>query len=207
MYIVARSRRINQARGRAALGAAVEAGGRGSELIGLPVFTWTSVFSADGPAVSWTARVEHLADAIAADDAMGADDGFAQWAEGIDELFEGPTSDQISQVVHNAPDGPPKNYVQVTRAQCANGSLTEGMAVAVEIADAATQITGVSLMVVVPVSGAYGAVGWISSVDDLAEVEAASAALAADVDWLKLVDRAGHAFAPGASSSMLRRIG
>ena len=132
--------------------------------------------------------------------------GFAQWVEGTDELFEGPTVDLISQVVHNAPDGPPKSYVQVTTAQCANGSLTEGMAVAVELADAATQLTGVPLMVVVPVTGAYGGVGWISSVDDLAEVESASAALAADVDWLKLVDRAGHAFAPGASSSMLRRI-
>ena len=39
------------------------------------------------------------------------------------------------------------------------------------------------------------------------EAEAANAALAADHDWLKLVDRAGHAFAPGTSTDMLRRIG
>ena len=58
-----------------------------------------------------------------------------------------------------------------------------------------------------PVVGDYGAVGWITSVDDLAEVEAANAAMSADEDFLKLVDRAGHAFTPGASSMMLRRIG
>lgn len=207
MYIVARSRRINQAMARVAVAAAVEAGTRGSEIIGLPVFVWSSVFSADGPAVSWTARVEHLADAIALDDTLFADEGFAQWVEDNDGLFVGPTSDLISQVVSGAPTGPPKGYVQATRAVCANGSLGEGMGLGAEVAETATRITGVPVMFVTPVAGAYGAVGWISSVDDLADVEAANAALAADDDWLKLVDRAGHAFAPGTSSMMLRRIG
>jgi hypothetical protein len=173
----------------------------------MPVFVWSSIFSTEGPAVSWSARFEHLADTIAADDALFADEGFAQWVEDNDGLFVGPTSDNVSQVLHGAPTGPPKGYVQATQAVCTNGSFGEAMGLGVELAELATRLTGISTMFVTAVAGAYGTVGWISSVDDLAEVEAANAALSADDEWLKLVDRAGHAFAPGVSSIMLRRIG
>ena len=59
MYIVGRSRAINQAKGRAAAAAAVEAGPRATQIIGMPVFVWSSVFSSSGPTVSWSTRVEH----------------------------------------------------------------------------------------------------------------------------------------------------
>ncbi len=206
MYIATRARRINQARGRAAIAAAVEAGARASAVTGREVFVWSSIFSAEGPTVSWSVRVEHLADAIAADDALFADEGFAQWVEDNDGLFAGPSSDLISQVVHGAPTGPPKTYVQATRAVCANGSIGEAMGIGVELAEAATRITGVPVMFATAVTGTYAAVGWLSSVDELAEVEAANASLVADEEWLKLIDRAGHAFAPGTSSSILRRL-
>ena len=207
MYIFARSRAINPANGRAAHAVAVEAGVRASDLSGIPIFVWSTIFSANGPAVFWSARLDHLADALAADDTIFGDEGFAQWAEDNDALFLGSPSDVISQVVHGAPTGPPKSYVQLTQAVLANGSGSEGMGFAIEFAETATRITGVDAMVVTPVTGPYGAVGWISTVDDLAEVEAANAALAASDEWLKLVDRGGHAFAPGATTSMARRIG
>ena len=207
MYIVSRRRGINQAKGRAAVATAVEAGARAGELLGMPVFVWSSIFSIDGAAVSWSARVEHLADAVAIDDTLFADDGFAQWAEDNDGMFVGPTADSIWQVVHGAPSGPPKQHLQATRAVCGNGTVSDAMALGVELADAAAGITGVPVMFVAGVTGAYGAVGWLSGVDDLADAEAANAALSADHDWLKLVDRAGHAFAPGTSTDMLRRIG
>ena len=132
MYIVGRSRHINQAKARAAAASAIEAGSRASEIIDMPVFVWASVFSADGPATTWSVRVEHLADAVALDDKLFADDGFAQWVEDNDELYVGPTSDVISQVVHGVPTGPPKGYVQITRAICANGSIGEAMGVGIE---------------------------------------------------------------------------
>jgi hypothetical protein len=207
MYIVSRRRGINQARGRAAAATAVEAGARASELLDMPVFVWSSLFSINGAAIVWSARVEHLADAVAIDDNLFADDDFAQWVEENDGLFLGPSADSIWQVVHGAPSGPPKQYLQATRAVCGNGTASDAMALGVELADAAAGITGVPVMFVSGVTGDYGAVGWLSGVDDLAEAEAANAALAADHDWLKLVDRAGHAFAPGTSSDMLRRIG
>ena len=63
------------------------------------------------------------------------------------------------------------------------------------------------VMFVAPVVGDYGAVGWMVTADDLAELETANAALSTDQEWVKLVDRAGHVFTPGTSSILLRRIG
>jgi hypothetical protein len=207
MYIVSRRRGINPARGRAAVAAAIEAGSRASDKLGMPVFVWSSLFSSAGGEVSWSCRVDHLADAVAIDDTLFADDDFAQWAEDNDGLFVGPAADGIWQVLHAAPTGPPKQYLQATSAVCANGSMSEGMAVGVEVAEAVGSITGIPVMFLSSVTGVFGAVGWLSTVDDLADAEAADAKLAADNDWLKLLDRAGHVYAPGTASAMMRRIG
>ncbi|HEU4841627.1 MAG TPA: hypothetical protein VFT09_09300, partial [Ilumatobacteraceae bacterium] len=164
MYIVSRRRGINQARGRDALATAVEAGARAGEMLGMPVFVWSSLFSIEGAAVAWSARVEHLADAVAIDDTLFADDDFAGWVEENDGLFVGSNADSIWQVVHGAPTGPPKQYLQATRAVCGNGTVSDAMALGVELAEAAAGITGVPVMFVTGVTGAYGAVGWLSGV-------------------------------------------
>ena len=41
MYIVGRSRHINQAKGRAAVAAVVEAGSRASQILGMPISVWS----------------------------------------------------------------------------------------------------------------------------------------------------------------------
>ena len=80
------------------------------------------------------------------------------------------------------------------------------MGIGVELAETAARTTGMPVMFLTSVVGDYGGVGWMVTADDLGEVETANAALAADQDWLKLVDRA-EGFTPGTSSIMLRRIG
>jgi hypothetical protein len=62
-------------------------------------------------------------------------------------------------------------------------------------------------MFVAAVTGPYGAVGWLTSVPDLGAIEAANETLSTNEEWLKLIDRAGHAYQPGVTSSILRRIG
>ena len=109
--------------------------------------------------------------------------------------------------MYGEPTGPPKTYVESTRAVAANGYVTEAMGLGVEIAETAARITGIPVMFVSLVTGTFGGVGWISSVDDLAEIEAANAALVSSDEWLKLVDRVGHAFNPGVTTTILRRLG
>jgi hypothetical protein len=96
--------------------------------------------------------------------------------------------------------------VQVARAICANGAMSEAMGFGVEIADVASRITGLQTIFGATITGAYGGVAWLTGAPDLAAVETANAALAADDEWRKVVDRAGHAFLPGVTTSLLRRL-
>jgi hypothetical protein len=207
MYLFGRSRRVNPAHTRAAFGVAVEAGSRASGIIGRPVFTWTSVLSAELGTVMWTARFDHLDELTAADDAVMADNEFGDWVEQNDSLFSGHTEDVVSQVIHNPPTGEPGAYVSIARGVAANGSLSEAMAMGIEIADTASRITGQQTMFVAAVTGPYGGVAWLTSVPDLGAIEAANETLSTNEEWLKLIDRAGHAYQPGVTSSILRRIG
>jgi hypothetical protein len=206
MYLFARSRRVNPAQARAAFTVAVEGGGRAAEIIGRPVFTWASVLSANLGTVLWTARFDHLEEIMAADDATMADSAFGDFVEQNDSLFSGDTGDTVSQVIHNPPTGEPGAYVSITTAVAAHGSLSEAMAMGVELADTASRITGLPPMFVAAVTGPYGGFGWLTSAPDLGAIEAAEGALAGNEEWLKLVDRAGHAYQPGVTTSILRRL-
>ena len=206
MYLVGRSRVVNPATPGAAVAAAIEVGQRASQIIERPVYTWSTIFGPEPLTVMWSARVEHLADIVAADDALAADEAFNEWAEERNGLFAGPLVGVVSQVVHGAPTSEPKQFLAVTRAVAANGALGEAMAVGVELAEAFTRLTGHETMFTTPVTGEYGSVAWIVGAGDLAEVEADNATLAASDEWLKLVDRAGHCYAPGATTSMMRRL-
>lgn len=206
MYIVGRSRVVSSATPGAAVAAAIEAGQRAGQIIERPVFTWSTLFGPEPLTVSWSARVEHLVEIVAADDALAADEAFVAWADARNELYASPLVGVVSQVVHGAPTSEPKPYIGVTRATAANGALGEAMATGVEIAETITRLTSNEAMFVSSVTGDYGGVGWIIGADTLDDVEAANATLGASDEWLKLVDRAGHCYAPGAATTLMRRL-
>jgi hypothetical protein len=206
MYLFARRRRINPAQGRAAVGMALEAATRARDATGLTVWVWSPVLSSEIGTMVWSARVEHLAELEAADDKLMSSTEFGDWIEQNDGLFTGPLEDSVLQVLHGAPSDQPGAYVQVTRAICVNGSMTEAMGLGGEIAEVVSRITGLQTIFGANVTGVYGGVAWLTGVPDLAAVEAANASMAADDEFAKLVDRAGHAFQPGVTSSLLRRL-
>jgi hypothetical protein len=205
MYLFARRRRINPARGRAAVGVALEGATRVREATGLTVWVWSPVLSAEFGTMVWSTRVEHLAELEAADDKLMSSE-FGDWIEQNDGMFTGPTEDSVLQVLHGTPSDQPGAYVQVARAVCANGAMSEAMGFGTEIAEAASRITGLQTMFGSSVTGPFGGVAWLTGVADLGAVEAANAALAADDEWRKLMDRAGHAFQAGVTTSLLRRL-
>jgi hypothetical protein len=206
MYIFARNRRLNPGSMRAGVAAAVEGGSKASELIGAPIFVWASVLSPTTGTAMWSMRVDHLDELMAHADTLSASDEFDHWLSSTDGLFDGPFSDVVSEVLHGIPTGPPAAYINVVTGTCANGSIGEGMVLGVDIAEMATTITGNATMFLSSLFGDFGAVGWLTGLPDLAALEADNAALASDPEWVKLVDRAGHAFAPGVTSSLLRRL-
>lgn len=206
MYIFARSRSLNPGTFRAGLAAAVEGGSKASALIGQPVFVWASVLSPTVGTVVWSMRVDDLDALIGLGDTIAADDGFDEWARSSDELFSGPFTDGVSEVVSGAPTGPPEAYLSVVTGTCANGSIAEGMAIGVEIAEMATRISGHETMFAAAMAGAYGSVTWVTGVPDLNTLANSNQKLSSDPEWLKLVDRAGHAYAQGVTGSILRRL-
>jgi hypothetical protein len=54
--------------------AAIEAGQRADVMIERPVYTRDTIVGWEPVMVVWSARVEHLAEVVAADDALAADD-------------------------------------------------------------------------------------------------------------------------------------
>jgi hypothetical protein len=206
MYFFARRRRINPGQARAAGGMALEAATRVREMTGLTVWVWNPVFSADFGTMVWTARVERLAELEAADDKLMASTEWGDWIEQTDSMFQGGIEDSVLQVLHGTPSDQPGAYVQVASAVCANGAMTEAMGFGVEIADTASRITGLQTVFGAGLTGVYGRVAWLTGAPDLDAVEAANGALAADDEWRKLIDRAGHAFQPAPMSTLLRRL-
>ena len=206
MYLIGRSRVVNPATPGAAVAAAIEAGQRASQIVERPVYTWCTVFGPDPLTVMWSARVEHLGEVVAADDALAADDEFNAWVDERNDLFASPLIGVVSHVVHGAPTTEPKAFLNVTRAVAANGVLGDAMAVGVELAETLTRLTGHEAIFATSVTGDYGGVAWLVGFDDLDQMEALDATLASSDEWVKLVDRAGHCYQPGVIATLLRRL-
>ena len=136
----------------------------------------------------------------------------ADWATRICEAGTkvGGVDDGLLQVVSGEPEpGADNQYVTGVAAVCAGGNIERAMTAGVELAEAATKVTGRPTMFVRSVTGPYGGVGWLTGHGTIADVEAGQDAMAADPGWLKLVDSTGGAFVEDASitvSTLYRKI-
>ena len=99
MYLFSRTRRINTARGRAAMAKSVEIAARVSEISGYTISAWTTVFSPDFGTVRWTCRVEHLAELESINDKLAVSEDFGNLVEEADHLYSGPLEDSLVQLI------------------------------------------------------------------------------------------------------------
>ena len=175
---------------------------------GLDIHAWGATLSPELGTVVWASFVDSLEELEAAQDKLAVSDSFIALAESGSSLFAGPLQDGLAQVVVGTYDrtAPLPSYVTVARAIAANGKLSDAMAAGVEIAEAATRITGVPTSFLADATGSFGGCRWNSGHPDIASVERAEMALAADEGWLKLLDRAGTCYQAGVSQSIFRRI-
>ncbi len=175
---------------------------------GLDVHTWGASMSPELGTVVWAAFVENLEELEAAEDKLAVSDSYMDLAEKGAQLFVGPLTDGLATVVSGQIDrsAPLPSYVTVARAVAANGRLTEAMTAGVEIAEAATRISGVQTSFLADATGAYGGCRWNSGHADIASMQRAEAALAADPSFAKLIDKVGGVYQDGVTQSMYRRI-
>jgi hypothetical protein len=174
---------------------------------GLEVHVWTSTMSPDLGTTMWATFVDDLGRLEEADDKLMVSDGFLDLVEKGNRLLAGPLTDHLAQVVHGEPpSGPPPNYLSVARATAANGQVQAALAGGVEIAEAATRITGAPTVFVVDATGPFGGCRWGTRFADIGELQRAETALMADESWLDLIDRVGTAYTQDAHQSIYRRI-
>jgi hypothetical protein len=174
---------------------------------GLEVHVWTSTMSPDLGTTMWATFVDDLGRLEEADDKLMVSDGFLDLVEKGNRLLAGPLTDRLAQVVHGEPpSGPPPNYLSVAQATAANGQVRAALDGGVEIAEAATRITGAPTVFVVDATGPFGGCRWGTRFADIGELQRAESALMADESWLELIDRVGTAYAQDAHQSIYRRI-
>ncbi|MEO7427783.1 MAG: hypothetical protein ABIY48_00220 [Acidimicrobiales bacterium] len=175
---------------------------------GLDMHAWGASMSPELGTVVWATFVDTLDQLEAAQDKLAVSDPFIALAESGAHLFTAPLQDGLAQVVTGTFDrtAPLPAYVTAARAIATNGKLSAAMAAGVEIAEAATRITGVQTSFLVDVTGPVGGCRWNSGHADIGSVERAEAALTADAGWLELIDRVGDCYQQGVTQSMYRRI-
>ena len=206
MLLFSRRRSINPARSRAAIAYAAEVAGRVRDVTGHDIFAWTTVFSPAAGTVMWSARVEHLSEIEMANDKMATDTGLMDFIEQADDLFVGPLTDSLVQVVHGTPDPSPMSYLQVVQGVCAPGKLSGAMAFGSEVADAVTRVTGRSCLFCASLSGDWGGAGFVTGTPDADTMQQANDAWYSDAGAMAMMDRAGEFFQPGATTTFLRRL-
>jgi hypothetical protein len=208
MYLFTRSRQLDTVDFGGAMEWVVAATAAVQSTTGRDVNAWTAVMSPEVGTVVWSMWAGSLAEVTVAGDQLAASSDWQKLVEKGDKFFSGPVVDGLASVVHGTPDlaaGPPE-YVGVATAAAAPGRLSDAIGAGIEIADHVTKATGQNTLFTVNSTGVYGGVSWITPSADIGEVDAGEAALMADPEWLKLIDRVGTAFNAGAAQSIFRRI-
>jgi hypothetical protein len=95
--------------------------------------------------------------------------------------------------------------VQIRTARIQAGKVAEALAFAKDCCNLANEITGTKTQAFVQIGGKVGSLCWVSESKDLAEYETATAKLAANSAWQKLVQRGPTLFADGETADAVWR--
>jgi hypothetical protein len=190
MFLYTRRATLKNGNTRKAMDFALKITEKANKVSGLDVSLYSEVYSPNAGALVWSAFVPDLATLEAGTDKLQGDDGFVKLIdEGAAFVQEG-IADGLSMLVSGTPDpNRTVNYATVVQTACSNGNIGHGIEVGIEIAQRAEKITGVPTLFMATVTGPYSGVAWITGVADIQSVEAAQAALVADVSFGEFIDQ------------------
>ena len=173
---------------------------------GLEVTPWSTVYGAPLGTLSWSARVASQAEIAKFGDQLLADAKYVETLEGAIELFAAPAEDTVSEIVTFAGSGGNAGeYAAVVVAQCADGRMADAMAWAVDIMNHVSSVTGQDVTLVRGLYGPFATLAWITMAETIEQVDAGTAAIAADSTYIDKIDSAADLFVPGATTSRLVR--
>jgi hypothetical protein len=190
MYMFSRQGRIIGGTVREAMAWATGLTERVNQIVDTPVTLFAQTFSPAVGTLAWTTFVPDLQALETLSDKLLADEGYLAEVDRASQFIPGGVDDTLAQIVHGAPD-PARvvTYASVVSTVVAPGALARGLEVAIELATKSEAITGNPGLVLTSATGPFGGVAWVNGFVDVAEMEAGNAALAADPDWVKLIDK------------------
>jgi hypothetical protein len=210
MYLFSRSARLSGGKFRDSMAWATSITERVTQTTGLQVGLWNQTFSPSVGTLVWSTFVPDLATLEAANDKLMVDDAYNDLVDRGNELvIPGSIDDALGMIIHGQPD-PNRHveYVAAVRSTISAGNLAQGIALGVEIAQRAEQITGQPTAFLADSTGNYGGVEWLTAFANVAELEQAEQTLNADQSFIELIDTqaAGvYADQPGASTQLIYR--
>jgi hypothetical protein len=190
MYLFSRRARVAPGKTRAAMTWATEITEKVHQITGLNVSLYAQTFSPEVGTLAWSTFVPDLATLEAATDKLLVDDAYVSMLDAGAQFAMGGADDALLQLVHGEPD--PKRlieYVTTVEAVCANGSVTRGVELGIEIAQRAEKTIGLPVLFATGTTGSYGSVGWFTGYADIGELERAQRALADDSKFGEFVDK------------------
>ena len=207
MYLFSRRAQIAPGQARKAGEWAVEIAGVASRAGGLPIATWASVLSPAVGEIVWSMMAPSIEVLHGATLATLASDEFNSMVDAATELWVGPPTDVVGEILYGSPNpaGPPALALTV-RADATPGHLGAALTLGAEIAVLFEQITGAPTLFGRNVTGAFGGASWISGFTSAAAIDEANGKLQADERYLTALDRVGEQFLPGAVSQILQRL-
>jgi hypothetical protein len=210
MYLFSRRARLSGSKLRDAMAWATSITERVSQTTGLQVGLWNQTFSPAVGTLVWSTFAPDLATLEAANDKLMVDDAYNDLVERATEfVVPGSLDDSLGMIIHGQPDPNRQiEYVAAVRSTISAGKLARGVALGIEIAQRAEQITGAPTVFLADSTGNYGGVTWLTAYANVTELERAEQAINTDQGFVELIDKQApgvYADLPGANTQLLYR--
>lgn len=206
MYIFTRTRPFEGRNPKEAIEASVQIAEMVTEVTGNQVSVWSSLYHPMGNAITWSARVETLAQYEAMSDKVMSSDKVMKQLAKVSDLMPGAMIDNMVQVVAGSLGPKPAKYVTIVQGQAANSHQREAVAWGADLAVKAGRAMDIPVVFAMGVFGNYGSMSWISSVEDADGLDDTRGKLIANETLQALIDEGGHLVQPYATQILLRRI-
>jgi hypothetical protein len=209
MYLFSRRARLAPGNTREAMAWATSITEKVNQVIGLNTSLFAQTYSPEVGTLVWSTFVPDLATLESANDKLLVDDGYVALVDAGAKFSAGSVDDTLLQLITGEPDPNRQvEYATTVQTVCASGSIARGIELGVEIAQRAEKVIGLPVIFATAATGPYGAVAWITGYADVAELEAANQALAADAKFGAFVDKSVpgvYAEDPTATESLMYR--
>jgi len=206
MQLFSRTRTANPEHALEAIAFSTEMAQYASQVSGLEVIPWVSVYGRPNGTVSFSARVESRAAMGAAQEKLLADPGYQKRVGEAARLFIGTAEDTLIEFLGFAGSGGNAGkYAYLVSAQCAQGKIAEAMAWGADIMNHVSKLSDLDVAFGRGLYGPWATLGWIMMADTLEQLDAADAAMSGDPTYVESLDVGGDLFVPGAATSWLVR--